>query len=411
MARLKVGITKSLEKVYKLRNGMTIGRDPKNHIQLLAQPVSRNHAQFIVDGDGVSVLDLGSSNGTKVNGERISQVELQEGDVIDIGNIFMTFEKEVPHVADENIFTLEQVDLPEDKMDEIANRRELGLILPSDADFVDLAYNISRKYLEVVGLDDDDNVNILTALYEAMDNAKRHGNKSDISRKIRLYFINQPEKISVSVVDEGEGFDYASVLQKTDEQDALSAARERYMAGGMGGLGIRLMLKCVDKIGYEQEGSKIVLTKLKEPVESDVTDEKELTTVERAYKTALWDEIAKTGEKLPERQGKIAERLSGEPEEQLQEGGSARPEGRIKNFEDRLSKFFMSDGGDGLREVSGQELAGAKEGAESPKSETEPDSSGELQINVPDHIKTDKPEDTDKNGDKNGTKEDVDLGL
>lgn len=406
MARIKVRVTKSLEKVYKLRNGMTIGRDPKNDIQLLAQPVSRNHAQFAVDGEIVTLIDLGSSNGTKLNGERVSQEVLKEGDVIDVGGVIMTFEKEVAHVADENIFVLEDPGMPEDRIEEIAGRSELGMVLASDPDLIDLAYNISRKYLERIGLLEDDNVNVLTALYEAMDNAKRHGNKGEASRKIRLFFIEFPERLSLSVVDEGKGFDYATVLQKTEEQDALSAARERYMAGGMGGLGIRLMLKCVDKIEYEEKGSKIVLTKFKEPLEPEETDEKELTTEEQVYKTTLWDEIEKVEERLPERQGKLAERVSDEQQVPAQAqaaeepGGTARPEDRIKRFEDRLSQFFLRDGGDGLRAVSGEELEHELEKRKEEKSELEPDSSGELQINMPEHIKTDDdpPSDEERDG-------------
>jgi anti-sigma regulatory factor (Ser/Thr protein kinase) len=395
MARVKVRITKSLEQVYKVRNGMTIGRDPKNTIQVLAQPVSRNHAQFVVVGDTVNIVDLGSSNGTKVNGERVSEAALQDGDVIDIGGIAITYEKEVAHVADENIFALETPDIPEDRINEIADRNEVGLVLASDSDMVDLAYNISRKYLERIGLPDDDNVNVLTALYEAMDNAKRHGNKSDPSKKIYLYFMDLKDVVALSVVDEGSGFDYASVLQMTEEKDALTAARERYMAGGMGGLGIRLMLKCVDKIEYEREGSKIVLSKFKEPLQPEEVEEKKLTAEEQIYKTTLWDEIEKAEERLPERIGKLAER-EGQAELEpppdiaaIDEGTSAtRPEDRIKRFEERLSQFFIRDGGEGLKAVSPQDVVREEETPEN-EEKAEPESGNDLQINMPDHIRAD----------------------
>ncbi len=408
MARIKVAITKSLEKVYKLRNGMTIGRDPKNSIQLLAQPVSRNHAQFVVEGDTVSIMDLGSSNGTKVNGERISQVELKEGDKVVIGGVIMTFEREVAHVADENIFVLDDTKMPEERIKQIAGRSELGLMLASDPSLVDLAYNVGRKYLEGVGLQEDDNVNVLTALYEAMDNAKRHGNEGNPAKQIRLYFIDSPEKLSVSVVDEGKGFDYASILQKTEEQDALSAARERYMAGGLGGLGIRLMLKCVDKVAYEEEGAKIVLTKFKQPLEPEEVEDKELTTAEEVYKNTLWDEIQKTGEKVPERQGKLAQRMAQEQAQaesapESDEFSAARPEERVKRFEDRLSQFFMHDGREGLKAASDEDMERQLSEPKSQKEqELEPDSS-ELQINMPEHIQTDESQPPDK--------DDMDLDL
>ncbi len=392
MARVKVGITKSLEKVYTVRQGMTVGRDPKNQIQLLAQPVSRNHAQFIVDGESVRLLDLGSSNGTKVNGERISEVTLVEGDVVDIGGILMTFEKEAAHVAEENVFSIENENMPEDRIREIADRSEVGLVFGTTPGLIDLAYNIGRTYLERVGLPEDDNVNVLTALYEAMDNAKRHGNANDPMGTIRLYFMDYPDKLTVTVEDDGEGFDYATILQKTQEQDALSAARERYMAGGMGGLGIRLMLKCVDKIEYEQEGSKILLTKFKRPLSPEDTEEKVLTKEEQVYKTTLWDEIENVKERLPERKGKLAERLEEaqsnlEPPEDDKSAG--RPEERVKRFEDRLSKFFFRDSREGLKAIAPEDLD-----KELDKSEEEgggqEDTGDEFKINMPEHIQRDE---------------------
>jgi anti-sigma regulatory factor (Ser/Thr protein kinase) len=391
MARVKVGITKSLEKVFKVRNGMTVGRDPKNTIQLLAQPVSRNHAQFAVSSEGASIIDLGSSNGTKVNGERVTEVVLQDGDVIVIGGVVMTYVKEVAHVADENIFALETPEIPDERVEEIAGRSELGLVLGSDPDLVDLAYNISRKYLERIGLDEDDNINVLTALYEAMDNAKRHGNNANPAKKIYLYFMDLTDKITLSVIDEGAGFDYSEVLQKTQEKDALTAARERYMAGGMGGLGIRLMLKCVDKIEYEQEGSKIVLTKFKKPLRPEDVEDKELTTEEQVYKTTLWDEIERTEERIPEHHDELVERQAEvEAVSPVDKGaGAARPEDRIKRFEDRLSQFFVRDGRDGLKAVPAEDINAEMERQKGREEKSESELSDDLQINMPEHIQTD----------------------
>ncbi|MCP4500601.1 MAG: FHA domain-containing protein [Deltaproteobacteria bacterium] len=47
--------------------------------------VSRTHAMIFADEDGTSVADLMSTNGTKVNGSLISDVDLNEGDVLQLG--------------------------------------------------------------------------------------------------------------------------------------------------------------------------------------------------------------------------------------------------------------------------------------------------------------------------------------
>jgi sigma-B regulation protein RsbU (phosphoserine phosphatase) len=63
-----------------------IGRQLDCDILLESTAVSRRHAQLVVAGDGFLVEDLGSSNGTYVNGERVSgQVAIHENDTLQVG--------------------------------------------------------------------------------------------------------------------------------------------------------------------------------------------------------------------------------------------------------------------------------------------------------------------------------------
>ena len=69
-----------------------IGRDPSAQLVLLDQGVSFRHA-CLEDRGGVWVLvDLGSTNGTKVNGERAEESELKHGDRLRFGNTMVRFE-------------------------------------------------------------------------------------------------------------------------------------------------------------------------------------------------------------------------------------------------------------------------------------------------------------------------------
>ena len=57
--------------------------------------VSRRHAELRRSGNGDwQIVDLGSTNGVKVNGRRIDQVALRDGDRITIGVTDLTFELE-----------------------------------------------------------------------------------------------------------------------------------------------------------------------------------------------------------------------------------------------------------------------------------------------------------------------------
>jgi pSer/pThr/pTyr-binding forkhead associated (FHA) protein len=64
---------------------IVIGRSSDLDMVLVEDMVSRRHAKMFVNGDDIVVQDLGSTNGTFVNGERIKRVKVNEGDRILIG--------------------------------------------------------------------------------------------------------------------------------------------------------------------------------------------------------------------------------------------------------------------------------------------------------------------------------------
>ncbi len=64
---------------------IVIGRSSDLDMVLVEDMVSRKHAKIVTDDKAVSIQDLGSTNGTFVNGEKIRKVELKDGDRILIG--------------------------------------------------------------------------------------------------------------------------------------------------------------------------------------------------------------------------------------------------------------------------------------------------------------------------------------
>lgn len=64
-----------------------IGRDVSCNFTIESPRLSRQHLAFSVRADGVEVLDLGSSNGTWFNGERIMQRVLLDGDELQFGDV------------------------------------------------------------------------------------------------------------------------------------------------------------------------------------------------------------------------------------------------------------------------------------------------------------------------------------
>ncbi|MDH6140436.1 MULTISPECIES: DUF1707 and FHA domain-containing protein [Kitasatospora] len=66
---------------------LTIGRTPGSGLRLQDSSVSRRHAELRREGDGWVLYDLGSANGTHVNGRRIAgAVRVRAGDQVRFGN-------------------------------------------------------------------------------------------------------------------------------------------------------------------------------------------------------------------------------------------------------------------------------------------------------------------------------------
>src|SRR5687768_12275272 len=64
---------------------VVIGRSSELDMVLVEDMVSRKHAKISVSGGKITIEDLGSTNGTFVNGEKVKQARLKEGDRILIG--------------------------------------------------------------------------------------------------------------------------------------------------------------------------------------------------------------------------------------------------------------------------------------------------------------------------------------
>ena len=71
---------------------LQIGSHPLNEVEVRDRTVSRFHCEVFVDREGRAwVKDLGSRNGTRVNGVRVREAELQEGMVLRVGQLELVF--------------------------------------------------------------------------------------------------------------------------------------------------------------------------------------------------------------------------------------------------------------------------------------------------------------------------------
>lgn len=77
---------------FKLKGVTTVGRLPDNDIVLDDDTVSGRHARIEPAGDGWKLKDLGSSNGTHVNGREIKSMPLRGGERLAFGEVELTFD-------------------------------------------------------------------------------------------------------------------------------------------------------------------------------------------------------------------------------------------------------------------------------------------------------------------------------
>ncbi|MEO6882809.1 MAG: ATP-binding protein [Bacteroidia bacterium] len=91
--------------------------------------------------------------------------------------------------------------------------------------------------------------NILIAITEAVNNAIQHGNKSNPKKNILITLTTEKNKISFTIEDEGEGFDYSNIPDPTNPENIEKP----------NGRGVFLMRNLADKVCFYDKGKKVEL--------------------------------------------------------------------------------------------------------------------------------------------------------
>ncbi|MBU1260036.1 MAG: ATP-binding protein [Planctomycetes bacterium] len=102
-----------------------------------------------------------------------------------------------------------------------------------------------------LGYSDDDLFAVHLAMEEAIVNAVKHGNKQDTSKTVSVEYDVSPEKIDISVADEGRGFD----------SNHLADPRLSENIYKMGGRGVLLIKSYMDEVEYNTAGNTVRMIK------------------------------------------------------------------------------------------------------------------------------------------------------
>lgn len=113
-----------------IRDELTIGRKEGNTIRLTERNVSRRHARLIRQNGSITIEDLNSYNGIRVNGSRIQgRCQIRETDRVQIGDYLIELKSEAHDKAD----TLSERTIPIDRIDPHATTPVPDSVEPSDS--------------------------------------------------------------------------------------------------------------------------------------------------------------------------------------------------------------------------------------------------------------------------------------
>ncbi len=90
--------------------GITIGRSPGNTIVINNATVSGKHCEIRLDGENVVLKDFGSTNGTRVNNQDITEAVLKPKDLVQVGSIeFLFNSQDIPLSEAEAIYNKTEI--------------------------------------------------------------------------------------------------------------------------------------------------------------------------------------------------------------------------------------------------------------------------------------------------------------
>jgi serine/threonine-protein kinase RsbW len=127
-------------------------------------------------------------------------------------------------------------------------------LLDSTLDSVDQAEELTAAAAERAGFQEEDLMKIGMAIREAMVNAVVHGNRYNQNKHVRFSLSVTPERFTITITDEGGGFDFAHIPDPLAPENLLRTS-------GRGIFLMRSFMDAVDLRHLESGGTEVTLVK------------------------------------------------------------------------------------------------------------------------------------------------------
>ncbi|MCX7877638.1 MAG: ATP-binding protein [Ignavibacteria bacterium] len=131
--------------------------------------------------------------------------------------------------------------------------KKLFLEIESQRNRIKEVENLMFQANSEFGLSENDYNKMMIGVTEIAINAIVHGNKENISKKVKLSVEYNSEKMIITICDEGEGFDYENLQDPTSPENIMDVH----------GRGIFIAKAMVDDLKYthrKDNGSEFILT-------------------------------------------------------------------------------------------------------------------------------------------------------
>jgi anti-sigma regulatory factor (Ser/Thr protein kinase) len=264
-------------KVIAVKKAITFGSDDSCKITVDHEVMKPHHASLDIDEDNQPTIAVDDPEALLiVNGQPVQKQLLRNGDMIKIGplrfkvvieeqismsalkvdQLFEDFEvnkgQEVLDFATEDLFYLSTKDP--------SLREAVSFRIPSKDRFIEQAQVFLSRLVHQSGMDEMKVEAFMTCTKELILNAHRHGHQYDESKFIIVRYRDNGSSLTLTIEDQGPGFDHHTAVTAARSVDAAQAARERYKAGGFGGLGFQLICRMSDDLHYNDAGNAVTFT-------------------------------------------------------------------------------------------------------------------------------------------------------
>jgi len=135
-------------------------------------------------------------------------------------------------------------------------REKIEFELPSDLSLMNGVLHYLHERVVQLGLINPERSNLFIALDEAFVNAVKHGNKSDVSKLVRITADLSAKEARFTIEDEGEGFRVTDIPDPRDPANLFKTS----------GRGVLLIYNIMDEVMYNERGNR--LTMIKRPEET-----------------------------------------------------------------------------------------------------------------------------------------------